>query len=263
MTTCRRREVQRRHNDGDAVAALRHCLSRLHPWPLAAPEYPGAPLPSLPPVSLQQPITDLLVQQSLRAPLGDGVTLKGSCAWTHPVLLSDWRQEHPDGRSRHSGPVWSSERNVRSLDGFRARSMRWTSIHQICAESYKIPCARTTPRGASPDTPCPMRGDLLQRAGGGQSGCFEPLDDLFDLGQPGLEGTNLVPNAVQVLRKDFGLGAPGRHRAEPISSLASGDLRLRRPAKARSLLKRVIRSFVPSGLDSSPARRAQCDGVRL
>jgi hypothetical protein len=66
-----------------------------------------------------------------------------------------------------------------------------------------------------------MRGDVLQRAGSGQSGCFEPLDDLFDLRQPRLEGTELVPDAVQFLRKNFGLGAPGRHRSEPILSLAS------------------------------------------
>ena len=67
----------------------------------------------------------------------------------------------------------------------------------------------------------PMRGNFLQRAGSAQSGCFEPLDDLFDLRQPRLEGTELVPDAVQFLRKNFGLGAPGRHRSEPILSLAS------------------------------------------
>ena len=73
-----------------------------------------------------------------------------------------------------------------------------------------------------PVHPVPMRGDLLQRAGSGQSGRFEPLDDLFDLRQPRLEGTELVPNAVQLLGKNFGLVAPGRHCAEPIPSLASG-----------------------------------------
>ena len=65
------------------------------------------------------------------------------------------RQERPDGLSRHSGPVWQSERNVRSLDGFRARSMRPASIHEICANSYKSRRARATRRGASPDKPGP------------------------------------------------------------------------------------------------------------
>jgi hypothetical protein len=73
-----------------------------------------------------------------------------------------------------------------------------------------------------PVHPVPMRGDLLQRAGSGQSSRFEPLNDLFDLRQPRLEGTELVPNAVQLLGKNFGLVAPGRHCAEPILSLASG-----------------------------------------
>lgn len=91
----------------------------------------------------------------------------------------------------------------------------------------------------------PMRGDFLQRAGGGQSGCFEPLDDLFDLRQPRLEGTELVPNAVQFLRKDFGLGAPGRHRSGPILSLASGGPRAAPSGKVPSLRKRdtVLRAF--------------------
>lgn len=102
----------------------------------------------------------------------------------------------------------------------------------------------------------PMRGDFLQRAGSGQSGCFEPLDDLFDLRQPRLEGTELVPKGVQLLRKNFALGALGRHRAEPILSLLPGDPQAAPSGKSR-VRGRVIRSLVPSGSDTSPARRAQ------
>src|SRR5678815_1714549 len=90
-----------------------------------------------------------------------------------------------------------------------------------------------------------MRGDLLQRAGGGQSGGLDSLDDLLDFCQATLEAAELVPKGVQLLRKNFAFGALGRHRAEPILSLASG-----RPSgcafrQVPSLRKRdtVLRAF--------------------
>jgi hypothetical protein len=158
--------AHRQHREGAAAASanrtarafarLRHWLSRLHPWPAAAPEHPDAPLPSLPPAPLQQPVTDLLVQQSLGAPLGDTVTLKGSRAWTHPVA-----------------PVRLEARaSVRALSALRPGlavgeetfGASTASALGLCAEpAYtkfvrrvtKLRVAQTTPRGASPDTPCP------------------------------------------------------------------------------------------------------------
>jgi hypothetical protein len=229
-----------------AFAALRRCLSRLHPWPVAAPEHPDARLPSLPPAPLQQPITDLLVQQSLRAPLGDTVTLKGSRAWTHPV--APVRLE-----ARASGRALSALRPGLAV-GEETFGASTASALGLCAgPAYtkfvrrvtKLPCAQLLRAAHRPIHLVPMRRDLLQRAGSGQSGCFEPLDDLFDLGQPRLDCTELVPNAVQFLRKNFGLGAPGRHRAEPILSLASEDLRLGLPAtsRVREARDRVLRAF--------------------
>lgn len=154
-----------------AFARLRHCLSRLHPWPAAAPERPDAPLPSLPPAPLQQPITDLFVQQSLRAPLGDTVTLKGSRTWTHPV--APVRLE-----ARASGRALSALRPGLAV-GEETFGASTASALGLCAESAytkfvrrvtKLRVARTTPRGASPDTrrpnawrPPPTRGQWSER----------------------------------------------------------------------------------------------------
>jgi len=52
-----------------------------------------------------------------------------------------------------------------------------------------------------------MRGNLLQRPGGSQSGCLKPLDYFFEFRHARLDGKEFAPNAVQFLRKDFTLAA--------------------------------------------------------
>jgi hypothetical protein len=59
-----------------------------------------------------------------------------------------------------------------------------------------------------------MRGNLFQRAGGGQGGSLETLDDLLDFRKARLDGAELVPKAVQLPRENFALGALARHRVE-------------------------------------------------
>ena len=59
-----------------------------------------------------------------------------------------------------------------------------------------------------------MRGDLLQGAGRGQSGCLQAFDDPLDFSQARLEGVDLFPKAVQLLGKDFALAAFGSHDGE-------------------------------------------------
>jgi hypothetical protein len=46
-----------------------------------------------------------------------------------------------------------------------------------------------------------VRGNLLQRAGGSQSGCLKPLDYFFEFRHARLDGKEFAPNAVQFLAR--------------------------------------------------------------
>jgi hypothetical protein len=85
-TTSLYRATQAWEGHAPEVPAGRSCVC---PRPVVVLEPPGVPLLSMPPASLRQPIADLLVQHSLRVSLGDTVTLIGTCARTHLVLLSN------------------------------------------------------------------------------------------------------------------------------------------------------------------------------
>src|SRR4029079_10103366 len=114
---------------------------------------PRAPFAVARLVLLSQRDADSARQFPLGAAFGDSPVLAGFCGLTHLLLLSI-RAEAPDGCSWHSGPVWQSERNVRSLDGFRARSMRSTSIHQFVLRVTKPRRAARRREPLSPPSSC-------------------------------------------------------------------------------------------------------------
>jgi hypothetical protein len=81
----------------------------------------------------------------------------------------------------------------------------------------------------------PMRGDLLQGAGSGPGGCLQALDDPLDVSQARLDGVEHSPKALQLLGKNFVLGAFGSHDGEPDFIAAASRFRgLRARREARS-----------------------------
>jgi hypothetical protein len=101
--------------------------------------------------------------------------------------------------------------------------MRPASIHQICAKSYKTRRLELLRAAHRPIDLVPMRGNLFQRASGGQSRCLETLDDLFEFCKARLDGAELIPKAVQLPRENFALGVSGGHCGRPILPLANSE----------------------------------------
>ena len=80
-----------------------------------------------------------------------------------------------------------------------------------------------------------MRGDLLQGAGGGKSGCLQAFDDSLDISHARLEGVDLSPQAFQLLGKDFALAASGSHDGEADSMPALAVLDVLDPVALRQV----------------------------
>ena len=56
-----------------------------------------------------------------------------------------------------------------------------------------------------------MRGNLLQGASSGLSGCLQAFDDSLDISQVRLDGADSLPKAFELLGKDFAFAASGGH----------------------------------------------------
>jgi hypothetical protein len=143
----------------------------------------------------------------------------------------------------------------REIAGFRPGSWPQGQYRQTSSTGARGGCAPSLCSAHRSVHRVPMRGDLLQGAGRGPSGRLQTLNDRLDVSHALLDGVGPFPRLFSSwARTSFSLLSAAMTGSPILSRLAVSEVFEPRGRRAS-----VIRCVVPSGSESSPARRARHD----